>query len=71
MSAMDQILIRHFSAATRRGLARRGVRVLSLTTIPGPGPTPYASGETGYNVDDNGTGRVLTHPEVVALARRD
>lgn len=68
MTAVQQILRRDFSAATLRALSNRGVQVLGVTLIPGAGDMPYANGERGYTVSDNGTGRVLTFRQVTELA---
>lgn len=65
---MQDIAIRHFGKRTINALARRGIQVLGLTIIPGEGPMPMATGSTGYQVDDNGTGRVLTWQQVKDLA---
>lgn len=63
-----QIAARSFSSKTLKALAAKGVRLLSTTVIPGQGEMPYANGDRGYFVDDRGTGRVLTHGQVLALA---
>ncbi len=57
-----------FSTATVRSLRKIGVRVVGLTTIPDySSATPYASGDTGYVLDDNGTQRVRSFAQVLAL----
>lgn len=56
----------HFSATTRKALTRKGVRVYGLQGLPGVDGS-FANGETGYLVDDNGTGRVLTYSQVKGL----
>ncbi len=57
----------HFSKRTLRDLARKGIRIVGLRLIPDMASAmPYANGATGYAVDDNGTGRVLTFGEVLA-----
>lgn len=65
MSAIAQIADRHFGRKAVKMLANRGVRIIGTTVIPDmTKPLPFASGETGYSVDDNGTGRILTNAEV-------
>lgn len=64
-------LIRDFNCQTIRALAHRGVTIVSLQMIPDmTSSMPWANADRGYVVDDNGTGRVLTHAEVRALAVR-
>jgi len=57
-----------FSPATLRALAAKGISILSTTWLPGEGDMPYANGERGYNLDDNGTHRVRTFRQVLILA---
>lgn len=58
-----------FSLNTRRALARKGITIIGLTVIPNPASDmPFANGERGYCLDDNGTHRVRTFAEVRALA---
>jgi hypothetical protein len=60
---------RDFSATTNRLLGRRGVRVTGLTTLPNmASDMPYANGERGYIVNDNGTQRIWTFAQVVEAA---
>lgn len=61
--------MRDFSPSTLRALARKGISILSLTSIPGDGPMPWANATRGYNVADNGTGRVWTLAQVLEAAR--
>ena len=59
-----------FSAATRRALARKGIAIHGTCVIPTQDdPTPFANGERGYKVADNGCGRIWTHAEVLEAAR--
>lgn len=61
--------MRDFSSATIRALAKRGVTVLRATVIPDPASDmPFATGERGYVVDDNGCGRVWSFAEVLQAA---
>ena len=57
--------MRDFSRSTLSALARKGIRVLGLTVIPGAGDMPFASGQRGYRVDDNGCGRIWTFAQVM------
>lgn len=67
-TAIKQIVSRHFDRSTVRALSKRGIEVIGLTTIPGDGPMPWANGQTGYQVSDNGTGRIFTHAQLRAIA---
>lgn len=59
-----------FSAATRRVLSRKGIRIIGLTVIPNmASDMPFATGERGYKVDDNGCGRVWTFAQVHEAAK--
>ncbi len=60
--------MRDFSPSTLRSLARKGIRVIGLTVIPGAGDTPFAAGERGYRLDDNGCHRVRSFSQVMELA---
>jgi hypothetical protein len=58
-----------FSRKVRSALAKRGVVIYALTIIPkADDPMPFANGERGYKVSDNGTGRLLTYRQVLDLA---
>lgn len=68
-SVAHEIAIRHFGRKAVAALARKGIRVIGLCVVPDmTKPLPFASGETGYNIDDNGTGRIWTYREVAASA---
>lgn len=70
MSIANDIAVSHFGKRLIARLARRGIKIIGLTVIPDNSSNmPYANGETGYNIDDNGTGRVLTLLEVHAIDR--
>jgi hypothetical protein len=67
-SVAAQIAARHFGRKAVATLAKRGVRIIGLCVIPDmTKPLPFASGETGYSVDDNGTGRILSYFDVRRL----
>ena len=57
-----------FSKKTIATLARKGITLIGLTVIPGEGPLPFATGERGYCLNDNGCHRIRTFNEVLALA---
>ena len=58
-----------FSKATIKNLARKGIRVVGSQLLPdGGSPMPWANPSPGYLVDDNGTGRVWTHRQVLEAA---
>lgn len=57
-----------FSRKTIAALARKGITIVGLQAIPDMASAmPYANATRGYVVNDNGTGRVLTFSEVMAL----
>ncbi len=59
----------HFSKSTLNKLARKGISLIGTTVLPDfSKPLPYASGDTGYCLNDNGTHRVRTFTDVLALA---
>lgn len=58
-----------FSKATIAALVRKGIRLIGLTVIPGAGDMPFASGERGYRLDDNGCGRIRSFTQVLEMAR--
>jgi hypothetical protein len=66
MTASYQIALRHFGRKADASLARKGIRVLGLQAIPVNGS--YLLTETGYVVDDNGTGRIWSYREVAGRA---
>ena len=62
------IAARNFSSKTLKALTKKGIRILSMTIIPSDGDMPYAKGDAGYFIDDNGTGRTVLHGQVLDLA---
>lgn len=67
---MSTTVTRDFTAATRRSLAKRGIALLKPTVIPAAsGEMPFANGDRGYEVDDNGCHRILTFAQVLEAAR--
>lgn len=57
----------HFSASTRKALAKRGVRIVGLQALP-DATGSFLNSETGYLLDDNGCCRIRTFLEVRAIA---
>jgi len=61
--------MRDFSAKTIAALARKGVTIYGATVIPAAGTDmPFANGDRGYKINDNGCGRILTFAQVLELA---
>lgn len=69
MSAISQIASRHFGRKAVAALARKGITIIATQVIPGAGDMPFATGETGYVVSDNGCGRVWTYRQVADAAQ--
>lgn len=60
----------HFSKSTLNKLARKGIAVIGIVAIPDYSTSmPWANASTGYKLDDNGTHRIRTFSEVLALAK--
>jgi hypothetical protein len=57
----------HFSAKTLRSLSRKGIAITGLQAIPAADGS-WANADTGYLVNDNGTGRVWTFAQVLEAA---
>ncbi len=66
MSAINQIVSRHFERATIKALAVKGITIYGLQHIGDP-----CNGETGYKINDNGCGRIWTHKECRQAAGRE
>jgi spore germination protein YaaH len=60
--------MRDFSRKTVSALAAKGIKLVGLTVIPGVGDLPFATGDRGYRVDDNGCGRVWNFTQVMEAA---
>ena len=58
-----------FSAKTKTALLRKGIRLIGLTVIPGSGDLPFANGERGYRIDDNGCCKIWTFAQVCEAAK--
>ena len=61
MSASSQIATRHFGRKVVSSLARKGVSITGLQSVP---TGRFADYDTCYVVNDNGTGRVWTYAQV-------
>ena len=59
---------RDFSKATVKALNAKGIYIIGITVIPGEGDMPYANGETGYVLNDNGTSRIRSWSQVRTMA---
>ena len=58
-----------FSKQTVRNLKARGIKLIGLTVIPNmASDMPFATGERGYCLIDNGTHIVRDFQGVIALA---
>lgn len=72
MSIKHSDFARDFSPAERRALLRRGIVIVGICAIPDMShPMPYTNASRGYQLSDNGTGKVRSYAEVRALAARD
>ena len=60
---------RDFDAATRAALLTAGIRIIGVQALPVDGS--FLQTETGYCVDDNGTGRVWTREQVLMRAETE
>jgi len=59
-----------FSKSIIRKLAVKGIKLVGLQNIPDMSKDlPFACGERGYVLDDNGSCKVRTYNEVLELAR--
>jgi hypothetical protein len=68
MNAALQIATRDFGRKAINALSRKGIVFVGTQTVPNmASDVPFATGERGYVVSDNGCGRVLTYREVLAL----
>lgn len=59
-----------FSKSTLKALARKGISLVGLTVIPDmTKPLPFACGQRGYSVNDNGCCRIWTLSQVLEAAQ--
>jgi hypothetical protein len=68
MNKHHEIPASHFNKKVLKALTKKGIAIIGMTTIPGNDGS-YATGFTGYELDDNGTGRVRSYLQVEALAK--
>ena len=62
------IAARDFRRATLAALAKKGITIVSATTVPGVDGS-FANGDRGYGLDDNGTFRLVLFLQVLAIAK--
>lgn len=62
--------MKDFSKKTVSALTCKGITLIGLTVIPGTGDLPFATGDRGYILNDNGTQRVVLFNQVLELAAR-
>ncbi len=58
---------RFFSVSVVRSLAKKGITVIGSVALPNESGS-FASGLTGYKLDDNGCHRIRTYFEVLEMA---
>ena len=59
-----------FSKKTLRSLSRKGIAIVGITLIPDMSSAlPFANGDRGYQINDNGCGRVWSFSQVLEAAR--
>ncbi len=64
-----EIANRHFGKRVVKALAKQGIEFLGMCVIPSAESADYANGETGYQISDNGTGRLLTAVEILKVVK--
>ncbi len=62
----NEIVTRRFGKRVINRLAKKGIKVVNCTTIPDENGS-FLNGRSAYVVDDNGTGRVWTDAEIMAV----
>lgn len=67
-TASFQIATRHFGRKAVASLARKGIRIIGLQALPEASGS-FLNSDTGYQVDDNGCGRIWTYAQVSEAAR--
>lgn len=59
-----------FSKKTLAALTRKGISLIGLTVIPNmSSDMPFATGERGYKLNDNGCHRILSFSQVLEMAQ--
>lgn len=70
MSRDPNALDKDFSVSQRRQFQKKRIRITSLTYIPGEGEMPWANGETGYVIDNDGTCQVKSYLGMLQLLKK-
>lgn len=67
--AHDSHFALDFAPGVRKALLRRGIEIIGAVAVPDMShQMPYANASRGYQLDDNGTHRIRSRVEVIALA---
>jgi hypothetical protein len=56
--------MKDFTAKTRRALNANGISIIGMQSIPDANGS-FANSQRAYKVNDNGTGRIWTHSQVI------
>lgn len=67
MEKHNNIAGRHFNRKTLNALSRKGITLIGSTWAPGADGS-FANGQTIYALNDNGTQRMRSYLEVLAVA---
>lgn len=68
MTFIQEYAIAQFGKRTVKKLAKKGITLVSAHNMPNAETGSYANGETGYLLDDNGTGRMRNYLQVLEIA---
>jgi len=60
--------MKDFNNKTIRALAKKGISIIGKTFLPDHNGS-FLSGRRGYEVNDNGTGRIWTWHDVIDAAK--
>ncbi len=60
----------HFNKQTVKALGRQGITIIGITAIPDEKGS-FLNSQTGYQLNDNGTHKIRTYLQVLALAKGD
>lgn len=63
MSVAAQIAVRHFGRKGVKALERKGITLIGLQSLP-DAKGSFLNSETGYCINHNGCGRVLSYNEM-------
>lgn len=63
MTVATQIATRHFGRKAVSALARKGITVIGTQSLP-DAKGSFLNSETGYCINHNGCGRVLSYSEM-------